>query len=100
MAAAIHRERNGPPGPTSLDTRFVIEDTPFGLVPLVALARQAGIAVPLHEAGIVLFSALYGRDFRGENDLLPALDLEDLNPEDLRALVRDPRSHAAKIPAA
>ncbi|RCI77211.1 hypothetical protein DNK03_21540 [Brucella anthropi] len=71
MAAMVHEIRKGPPGPTSTDTRFVTEDVPFGIVCVERLARQAGIAVPLHSAGIDLFSALYGRDFRAENNLLP-----------------------------
>jgi hypothetical protein len=28
------------------------------------LARIAGVAIPLHDAGIAIFSALYGRNFR------------------------------------
>ncbi|QRM35150.1 NAD/NADP octopine/nopaline dehydrogenase family protein [Microvirga sp. VF16] len=39
MAAMVHTKRQGPPGPTSLSTRFVTEDVPFGIVPLVELAH-------------------------------------------------------------
>lgn len=77
MAAAVHRQRNGPPGPTALDTRFVTEDVPFGIVQVIALARQASVPVPLHEAGLQFFDALYGRTFTAENDLLPLIDLAD-----------------------
>ena len=37
------------------------------------------VEMPLHEAGIAMFSALYGHDFRSENDLLPALGLDGLS---------------------
>lgn len=77
MAAAVHEKRKGPPGPTSLETRFVTEDVPFGIAAVLALGDQAGIDLPLHRAGVDLFSALYGRDFRAENDLLPEIDLAD-----------------------
>jgi nicotinamidase-related amidase len=30
----------------------------------------------LHEAGVSLFSAMYGRDFTAENDRLAALDID------------------------
>lgn len=70
MAAMVHEVRKGPPGPTSTDTRFVTEDVPFGIVCIERLAREAGVPVPLHSAGIDLFCAIYDRDFRSENHLL------------------------------
>lgn len=75
IAAELHRRRGGPPGPTTLDTRFVLEDVPFGLVFNAALARIAGVASPVTEATITLLSTLYGRDFRGDNPLVGALGL-------------------------
>ncbi|MFO1324969.1 MAG: NAD/NADP octopine/nopaline dehydrogenase family protein [Burkholderiales bacterium] len=75
IAAELHRRRGGPPGPTSLDTRFVLEDVPFGLACNAALARICGVAVPVTDATIRTLSALYGRDLAGENPLLAALGL-------------------------
>lgn len=70
MAAEVHRRRDGnPPGPKSLATRYVAEDIPFGIVPLVRIARARGVSVPLHEAGLALFDALFGRDFAADNDM-------------------------------
>lgn len=59
-------------GPATIQTRYTLEDVPFGLVPTVRLAALAGVAAPLHAAGIQVFSALYGRDLAAENDLLDA----------------------------
>jgi len=42
-------------------------------VPTIRLAALAGVPVPLHESGLRLMSALYGRDFETENDILPQL---------------------------
>lgn len=70
MAAAVHEKRKGPPGPVTTDTRFVTEDVPFGIVPVIALADKRGVPVPLHKAGLVVVNALYGRQFENENDLL------------------------------
>lgn len=70
MAAAVHEKRKGPPGPVTTDTRFITEDVPFGIVPVIALAEKRGVAVPLHKAGLVVVNALYGRKFENENDLL------------------------------
>ena len=78
MAAQIHERRKGPPGPVGLEMRFVTEDVPFGIVEVIALAEIKCVPVPLHELGLGLFDALYGRNFAAENDLLPAIDLDGL----------------------
>jgi opine dehydrogenase len=73
MAAAIDARGGAPNGPKSLDTRYVVEDVPFGIVPIERLGRIAGVPTALHSAGIEMFNALYDRDFRLENNLLDAL---------------------------
>jgi opine dehydrogenase len=88
MSRAVHAKRPELMGPKTLNTRFVTEDVPFGLLPLELLGRMTGVAVPLHSAGIAVFSAVYGRDFRAENDLLPALNLEAHGPDGLVRLLR------------
>ena len=82
-------ERDSSPGPASLETRYVIEDVPFGIVVTALLARIVGVAAPLHEAGIAIISALYGRDFRRENDLLPELGIEGMSADELVRHARD-----------
>jgi len=73
MAAEVHLMKQGPRGPTSLDTRYITEDLPFGILPIVALARARGVPAPVHEGGLALMSALAGTDFSAANDLLPAI---------------------------
>lgn len=75
IAAELHRRRGGPPGPTDFDTRFVMEDGPFGLVCNAELARIAGVAAPVTEAAIGVISGLWGRDLRQANPLLAELRL-------------------------
>lgn len=89
MAAAVYRKRPELLGPKSLDTRFITEDVPFGLVPLELLGAVAGMDLPLHRAGIALFDAICARDFRAENDLLPALRLDGLGPAELHRQLRE-----------
>lgn len=88
MAAAVYKNRPELLGPKTLDTRFITEDVPFGLVPLEALGRVIGLPLPLHEAGIALFDAICARNFRAENDLLPMLDLELLSAAGLHRELR------------
>lgn len=89
MAAEQHIRRNGiPAGPVVLEHRYVTEDVPFGIVPLVKFGKIAGAEMRLHEAGLGLMSALYGRSFTAENDVLPCLDIDNLSSEELLALCR------------
>ena len=74
MAADLAQRGADPYGPATLETRYITEDVPFGLWPTIRLAQLAGIGAPLHEAGLRLFSALHGRDFAAENDLLPRIE--------------------------
>lgn len=89
MNQAMHREGRGGVGPDTAQSRYVLEDVPFGLAMTARLGRLAGRPAQLHEAGIRIFSALYGQDFMGENDLLEALALEELPLEALNRLCID-----------
>ncbi len=88
MVQVVHGKRPELMGPKTLDTRFVTEDIPFGLVPLAVLGRIADVQMPLHDAGIAMFSALYDRSFESENDLLPVLQLDMLAQQDVRTAMR------------
>lgn len=91
MSRKLHERGGGGFGPTTIDTRYVLEDVPYGLQTTVVLGRLSGVGAPLHEAGIRIFSALYGRDLGAENDLLPELGLEALEIGALRELVTEGR---------
>lgn len=88
MNQQMHAQGNGGTGPATADSRYVTEDVPYGLVPTAALGRLVGRPAVLHEAGIRIFSAMYGRDFEAENTLLNALHLEDHSLENLRIAAR------------
>jgi opine dehydrogenase len=86
MNAELHGRGKGGFGPATLETRYVLEDAPYGLWPTVLLGRLAGCPAALHEAGLTLLSSAYGRDFAAENDLLPAVGFEAMTREALEAL--------------
>ncbi|OCP23562.1 MULTISPECIES: NAD/NADP-dependent octopine/nopaline dehydrogenase family protein [unclassified Ensifer] len=81
ISSILVERGSDPAGPKSVNTRYVLEDIPFGLIPILRLAQAAGVSVPLHEGGVRILSACYARDFSKENDLLP-----DLGPIDLATL--------------
>lgn len=84
MNQEMHSQGNGGTGPATADSRYVTEDVPYGLVMTVALGELVGRPAHLHAAGVALFSAMYGRDFAAENELLLALDLETVSLDALR----------------
>lgn len=84
MNQNMHEQGNGGTGPATADSRYVTEDVPYGLVVTARLGRLVGKPAPLHEAGIALFSAMYGRNFTTENELLPALQLSNVSLDELR----------------
>ena len=88
MNQQMHAQGNGGTGPDTADSRYVTEDVPYGLVVTAALGRLAGHPAPLHEAGISIFSAMYGRDFEAENQILAALELDRFSLEDLKGAAR------------
>lgn len=88
MNQQMHAEGRGGVGPASADSRYVLEDVPFGLLPTVLLGRLSGRPAVLHQAGISIFSAAYGVDLANINDLLPALALENLSPAELATLCK------------
>ena len=86
MYAEMVARGGGGSGPSTADSRYVTEDVPYGLVPTAWLGRLVGQPATLHEAGIALFSAIYGRDFAAENDLLDRAGVRDLSVEELMQL--------------
>lgn len=96
MSAQVDERRKGTaPGPTNANTRYITEDLPFGIYPVSALGRLAGVDVGLHEAGLRLMGAVYGRDFTAENDLLPRVGLDRMDLPLLNAIVREGWTPAA-----
>lgn len=85
MNQAMHAKGTGGTGPATADSRYVTEDVPYGLVLTAILGDLTGCPAPLHRAGIEIFSAMYGRDFMAENQLLPALGLDQLTLQDLQS---------------
>lgn len=88
MNQQMHAQGNGGSGPTTADSRYVTEDVPYGLLPTVVLGKLTGRPAPLHDAGVRIFSAMYGTDFAHENELLNALQIDRYSLDDLRQAAR------------
>ena len=88
MNQQMDRQGRGGFGPTTIESRYILEDVPFGLLPTVFLGKISGNPALLHEAGIAIFSAAYGRDLKGDNDILPALGIQGMEKADIETLCR------------
>jgi opine dehydrogenase len=88
MNQEMDRQGRGGYGPTTIESRYIVEDVPFGLLPTVFLGKISGNPAILHEAGISILSAAYGRDLKRDNDILPALGIEGMAKVDLENLCR------------
>ncbi|MBP1778980.1 MAG: octopine/nopaline dehydrogenase [candidate division NC10 bacterium] len=80
------RGYDGIKGPTTLQTRYLFEDIPTGLVPLCALGEVLGVPTPLMRAVVDLGSTLLGRDFWREGRSLAKLGLAGAGPEEIRRM--------------
>jgi opine dehydrogenase len=76
-------------GPTSLNTRYLFEDIPTGLVPLALLGQAMGVRTPIMTAVVELGNVLLDRDFWREGRSLEKLGLAGKAPEEIRQLALD-----------
>ena len=70
----------------NLSNRYITEDVPCGLVPIMELGKLAGIETPVMEGVIVLAGALLGRNFRAEGRSLKTLGLEGKTVEEIKKM--------------
>jgi opine dehydrogenase len=69
--------------PISLDDRYLTEDVPTGLVPLIALAEVAGVPVPLSHSLVNVACALLGRDYWAEGRTLERMGLQGMSVDEI-----------------
>ena len=70
-----HYLKNDVYGPTTPNSRYVLEDVPYGIVLTILLGKLVNKPAVLHDSGIRILSAMYGRNFMEENELLDGLGL-------------------------
>lgn len=75
-------------GPSSMKSRYITEDIPYGLVPVAGLAYSYGVDIPIIDATIWLASTINGADYYGEGRSLGELGIAGLKREDLNKILR------------
>jgi opine dehydrogenase len=74
---------------SSLDSRYLTEDVPYGLVPIEDMGRLANVDMPVCASLINLSNSLLGRDFRATGQTLANIGLGDLSVSQLKQLVEE-----------
>ena len=69
--------------PSSMKSRFITEDVPYGLVPAAQLAHKFNIDIPIIDATIKLASVINQTDYYKEGRSLEELGIADLSREEL-----------------
>ncbi|MFC1912709.1 NAD/NADP octopine/nopaline dehydrogenase family protein [Chloroflexota bacterium] len=74
-------------GPHTVYDRYITEDLPFGLVPIVELGRKVGVATPVVEAIVNIGVVVCHDNFWEAGRTLATLGLADLSKEEILQLV-------------
>jgi opine dehydrogenase len=74
-------------GQNTLCTRYLLEDIPMGLVPMVSLGKMLGVDVPRMETVVNLAELLIGRDLTSSGRTLDNLGLAGMSVDQIRAFL-------------
>lgn len=75
--------------PRTLDNRYVLEDIPTGLVPILALGELAGVEMPASRGIVNVASALYRRDLQQEGRNAQRLGIAGLTVPQIKQFIRE-----------
>jgi opine dehydrogenase len=75
------------PAPSAVDTRYVNEDLPFGLVPWTSIGRAWGVPTPTIDAIIQIASIMLNVDYFQKGLSAEDLGIQDMEPRDVKALI-------------
>jgi len=88
-AIAANPGYKGIMAPPTVAHRYILEDVPTGLVPMVSLGKMLGVEMPTMEGVIQLASCLVGRDLRAEGRTTENLGLAGLTIRQIQRLVME-----------
>lgn len=75
------------PAPSSVDTRYINEDLPFGLVPWALIGRMWGVPTPTIDAVIQVASIMLGVNYFEEGLTTDDLGILGMNPKEVKAIL-------------
>ena len=78
----------GVKGQKSLRTRYILEDVPTGLVPMVSLSKMAGVSVPRMETIVKLAEYVLGEDLTKDGRTTENLGLSGMTVQDIQKFLQ------------
>ncbi|HNX32077.1 MAG TPA: NAD/NADP octopine/nopaline dehydrogenase family protein [Holophaga sp.] len=88
---AIHHTEayRGIKAPLSIAHRYIWEDVPMSLVPIVSIGAALGVPTPTTQMVVQLGSLLHGRDYAAEGRTVESLGLAGLSLKEIHRIVAD-----------
>ena len=74
-------------GPTTMDNRYMFEDIPMGLVPMISLGDALGVPMPVSKLIVELANIIMKKNYWKEGRNVEKLGLKDLSAEEMIASV-------------
>jgi len=74
---------HGNDAPKLVNHRYVTEDVPYLIVPMLELAERAGLKSPVSDALVTMWSEILDRDFRSEGRTLAKLGLNNMTASEI-----------------
>ena len=81
----VHRDIRAP---DAIRTRYLLEDVPFGLVPIASIGQELGVPTPVIDLFVDLACTLLGEDLRAGARTAASLGLGGLDAAGMLELVR------------
>jgi opine dehydrogenase len=72
--------------PATVAHRYIFEDVPMSIVPMVSMARRLGVKTPTLSALVDIASAMHGRDFFAEGRTVEKIGLAGKSVKDIRMI--------------
>lgn len=76
-------------GPSSVESRYITEDLPFGLVPISKMAKQLNVSTPIIDAVIALSSVINQTDYFDEGMSLEHIGIDGLSKNEINHMLEN-----------
>ena len=92
---SLHEAMHNNPGyagikaPRQLAHRYIFEEVPYSLVPIISLGRRYGVSCPAMDTIVRLASIIHGVTYERRGRTVDSLGLEGFSRDELRAYVMD-----------
>jgi opine dehydrogenase len=73
-------------GPNDVESRYLTEDAPYGLVTWRSIAAELGVETPLIDAVVEIYATVHDRDWFSEGRTVADLGLDGLSADEMRTV--------------